>query len=286
MTQITPNQFGSDVQTIDSLYSLLSDIRSAQYVLDLGNIVFLKPMGIMALVLTARHIAEKSGYPIRLIGLDRDLLAYLERVNLFQVANKWIELDSELPEQKWERNPQTPNLLELTPITNAVDVASVMERAELIFSRWLQLPNLGSLLKVISELCSNIYQHSGDPHGFILIQKYQYNSRSEVDVIMAVGDMGKGIRGSLYTKHPEIGNEPLNFIQAAMNGSTSRDSGRGGLGLRTVEETVAKEGGYVWLRSETAAIYSRGPNHHYTYTQLALFPGTQVVAEFRAPLRD
>ncbi|MCL4872056.1 MAG: hypothetical protein KJ063_24105 [Anaerolineae bacterium] len=286
MTQITPNQFGSDVQTIDSLYSLLSDIRSAQYILDLGNIAFLKPMGIMALVLSARHIAEKSGYPIRLISLDRKLLAYLERVNLFQVANKWIELDSELPEQKWERNPQTPNLLELTPITNAVDVASVMERAELIFSRWLQLPNLGSLLKVISELCSNIYQHSGDPHGFILIQRYQYISRSEVDVIVAVGDMGKGIRPSLADRHPELSGEPLGYIRAALQGSTSRHSGRGGLGLRTVEETVVKEGGYVWLRSETAAVRSHGPNRHYLFTDLAPVPGTQVVVEFRASLKD
>ena len=71
-----------------------------------------------------------------------------------------------------------------------------------------------------------------------------------------------------------------------MAGSTSRESGRGGLGLRTVEETVAKEGGYVWLRSETAAIRSYGPNRHYPYTDLAPMPGTQVVVEFRAPLRD
>lgn len=286
MTQITPNQFGSDVQTIDSLYSLLSDIRSAQYVLDLRNIVFLKPMGIMALVLTARHIAEKSGYPIRLIGLDRDLLAYLERVNLFQVANKWIELDSELPEQKWERNLQTPNLLELTPITNALDVATVMERAELIFSRWLQLPNLGSLLKVISELCSNIYQHSGDPYGFVMIQRYRVVSRNEVDVVLAAGDRGQGIRGSLSARYPELGTEPPAYIQAALEGSTSRHTGRGGLGLRTVEETVAKEGGYIWLRSETAAIRSYGPDRRYTYTDLAPVPGTQVVVEFRASLKD
>ncbi|MBK8985325.1 MAG: sensor histidine kinase [Chloroflexi bacterium] len=241
----------------------------------------------MMLVLAARRITEQTSRPVRLVNLNPDLLAYLKRVNLFTVAKEWLQLGEEvLAEFHWNRNPQTANLLELTPITNAGDVAKVMERAEAIFSRWLQLPNLGSLLKVISELCSNIYQHSGDPHGFVLIQRYQYISRGEVEVVLAAGDMGRGIRGSLAAKYPELGVEPVKYIQAAMDGRTSRHTGRGGLGLRTVEETVAKEGGYVWLRSETAAIRSFGPNRRYPFTDLTPMPGTQVVVEFRAPLKD
>lgn len=286
MIQIVPNHIKSDIQAPDNLYNLLAHITPAQYVLNLENIGFMKPMGIMELVLAVRYIAEQSGYPIHLVNLDSDLLAYLERVNFFKVADQWLQFDAELPVQHWSRNPHTVNLLELTPITNAVDVAMVMERAESIFSHWLQLPNLNSLLNVISELCSNIYQHSGDPHGFIMIQRYKVISRNEVDVVLVVGDMGRGIRGSLAAKHPELDGKPLDFIQAAMDGSTSRHTGRGGLGLRTVEEAVAKEGGYVWLRSETAAIRSYGPNHRYTYTDLATMRGTQVVVEFRASLRD
>lgn len=275
-----------NTQMFEGLYGLKPVIIQTPYSLNLENNRFIKPTGIMAITLLARHISKQSGYPVHLINLDSDLLAYLERVNLFDIAGKWLKLDDELPERRWDRNPQTANLLELTPITNAIDVATVMERAEAIFSRWLQLPNLGSLLKVISELCSNVYQHSGDPHGFIMIQRYRVVSRNEVDVVLAVGDMGRGIRGSLAAKHPQLGDEPLNYIQAAMDGSTSRHTGRGGLGLRTVEETVAKEGGYVWLRSETAAIRSYGPNRRYPFTDLAPMPGTQVVVEFRAPLRD
>lgn len=286
MPKLTPEQFGDNVQKIDNLFRLLSANLSDQVTLDLGNAGFVKPMGVMALVLAARYIVEQVGHPVRLTNLGDDLLAYLERVNLFQVAGDWLELDDKLPEQHWERNPHTINLLELTPISHAGDVALAMERAEAIFSHWLRLSNLGSLLKVISELCSNIYQHSGDPYGFVMIQRYQYISRGEVDVVLAAGDLGRGIRGSLAARHPELGDDPLNYIQAAMTGSTSRQSGRGGLGLRTVEETVAKEGGYVWLRSETAAIRSFGPNRHCPYTDLALMPGTQVVVEFRAPLRD
>lgn len=286
MIQLSPSQFGSDVNSIDSLYGLLSDIIPEQYTFNLENAGFVKPMGIMSLVLASRRIAEQSGYPVRLTNLDDMLLKYLERVNFFEVAKNWIELDRELPEERWERNPQTSSLLELTPITNEIDVALAMERADSIFSRWLQLPNLGSLLKVISELCSNIYQHSGDSHGFIMIQHYEYISRGEVGVILAAGDMGQGIRGSLATKYPKLGADSIKAIQATFDGITSRDTGRGGLGLPTVEETVAKEGGYVWLRSETAAIRSLGPSRHFPYSDLAYIPGTQVVVELHAPFKD
>lgn len=287
MSRLIPDQFGSDVGDIDNLYSLLHARMDDQYTLDMSHVAFLKPMGSTTILLAARHLAEQSGHPVHLINLKPDLQSYLERINLFTVAKDWLQPDEELPaEKRWERNPQTANLLELTPITNADDVVKVMERAEAIFSRWLQLPNLGSLLKVISELCSNIYQHSGDPHGFVMIQRYRVVSRHEVDVVLAAGDMGRGIRDSLAAKYPELGDEPLNYIHAAMDGRTSRHTGRGGLGLRTVEETIAKEGGYVWLRSETAAIRSFGPNRRYPFTDLAPMPGTQVVVEFRAPLKD
>ena len=286
MNQLSPSQFGLDVNSIDSLYGLLSDITPEPYTLNLENTGFIKPMGIMALVLASRRIAEQSGYPVHLANLGDTLLKYLERVNFLKVAKSWIELDRELPDERWDRNPRTNNLLELVPITNDMDVVLAIQRAEAIFDHWLQLPNFGSLLKVISELCSNIYQHSGDSHGFIMIQHYSMGSRNEENVVLAAGDMGHGIRGSLSAKYPELGEDPLKAIQASLTGITSRDSGRGGLGLPTVVETVAKEGGYVWLRSETAAIRSLGPSRHYPYSDLAYIPGTQVVVELHAPFKD
>ncbi len=283
---ITAESCGSDFQGINNLYSLLPVEASRYYTLNLENAGFFKPVGVMALLLMARRIAEQSGHPLRVANLDDQLLAYLERVNLFQVADKWLQLDVELPEQLWDRNPQSSNLLELTPINNASDVATIMARTESIFRRWLQLSNLNSLLKILSELCSNVYQHSGDPYGFVMIQRYQYTPQGETDVVLVVGDVGNGIRHTLKTKYPELGDDPLNYIQAALEGYTSRNTGRGGLGLRTVEETVQKEGGHVWLRSESDAICSYGSDHRYTSTSLPFMPGTQVVVEFRAKIRD
>jgi hypothetical protein len=65
-------------------------------------------MGIMALALATRRISEQSGYPVHLVNVDGELLAYFERVNPFEVAGHWLQLDGNLPERRWERNPQTP----------------------------------------------------------------------------------------------------------------------------------------------------------------------------------
>jgi hypothetical protein len=162
-------------------------------------------------------------------------------------------------------------------------VEQIVARARSIFSHWLLTPNLGSLLNVISELCANIYQHSGDAQGCILIQKYQSRTRGRVEVRLAVGDLGQGIRGSLSVKHGEFGQEPLDYLRAAMLGRSARLSGRGGMGLRRVEQIVESEGGYLWLRSETAAILSCGPGKLEERGDLVYVPGTQVAVELHAP---
>ena len=144
------------------------------------------------------------------------------------------------------------------------------------------IPNLGDLLNVLSELCANVYQHSGDHQGCVLIQKYS-PFPGRVTVNLAVGDLGCGIKGSLIARHGEIGQETLDYLREALCGKTSRASGRGGLGLRRVEQIVEARGGYLWLRSENAAILSRGQNQTQEHTDLVSIPGTQVAVELYAP---
>jgi len=93
-------------------------------------------------------------------------------MDFFRIAEAWLKPLAPLNEE-WSRNTQTTNLLELTPITGYDDVTSVIERAHGIFAPWLSAEELSNLERVISELCQNVYQHSGDVHGCVLIQKYQ-----------------------------------------------------------------------------------------------------------------
>lgn len=279
------NVLGGETESVERIFSLAVDAPQAgDYALDMRAVTFVRPYGVVALVTLIRHLAKRSGSPVRLLNLDDQVHLYLDRMDFFEGGESWLRPPDELHD-KWSRSSQTLNLLEITPIAGPGDVATVISRAQHIFSRWLMVPNLGNLLSALSELCANVYQHSGDPQGSVLIQKYESAMRGQAIVNLAVGDLGQGIRGSLSARHGEIGQEPLDYLREAMRGRTARDTGRGGLGLRRVEQIVESEGGYLWLRSESAAILSRGPQKTQGYRNLALVRGTQVSVELHAPLR-
>jgi len=282
-TILVPNVL-TDVRSVERLYASITEAPPAeQYVFDMSAVGFAKPYGVIALVSAARQLSSLSGHPVRLENLAGDIQAYLDRVDLFDVGSDWLQPSATLDEE-WSRNPQTVNLLELTPIAGPEDVTTIASRAHRVFSYWLTIKNLNSLLSVLSELCANVYQHSGDLQGCVLIQKYEAAMRGQVIVQVAVGDRGCGIRGSLASCHSDIGEDPLDYLKAAMRGLSARSSGRGGLGLRRVEQIIASNRGYLWLRSETAALMTRGPKRIQTHERLLHVPGTQVAVELRAPL--
>jgi signal transduction histidine kinase len=284
-TITVPDSLGGSVGEVEALHALADRPQSAErFVLDMGRVGFVKPYGVVALLLTARRLAALSGRRIEVASINRQVHSYLERMNLFDVGRDWLAPARSLGEE-WDRNPQTPNLLELTAIEGPQDVIAAISRAERVFSRWLVVPDLNSLLRILSELCANVHQHSADPFGCVMIQKYEETARGRIVVSIAVGDLGIGVRTSLATRHGEIGYEPLDYLQEAMRGRTSRANERGGLGLRTVEEAAKASGGRLWLRSETAALLSRAPSQVRSHSDLCHVPGTQVAVDLHAPTR-
>ena len=286
MSEVTiqvPNILKAGCSSVEQFYACTETALPAdRYTLDMRAVDFVRPYGVIALVTAARRLSLRAGRPVLLNGVCRDVSAYLHRMDLFELGAKWLQPATPI-EETWLRSDQTENLLELTAIKDAQSVAAVITRAKRIFSRWLALPELGSLLSVLGELCANIYQHSQDPYGCVLIQKYELAAGNRVMVNLAVGDTGCGIRGSLSARHGNIGTTPLDYLRAAMSGATARSTGRGGLGLRTVEQIAASRGGYLWIRSETAAIFSKGSSNARGHTDLVHIPGTQVAVQLRAP---
>jgi len=282
-TILVPNILTATV-AIERFYASVEQAPPAdQYVFDMSGVTFVKPYGVIALLSAARHLAGLSGHLVRVENLDGHVHAYLDRIDLFDVGDNWLQPADTLDE-RWLRNPQTVNLLELTPIAGPEDVTTIATRAHRIFSYWLTTKGLNSLLNVLSEVCANVYQHSGDSQGYALIQKYEADRRGQVIVQVAVGDRGCGIRGSLAKRHHNIGKDPLDYLKAAMQGLSARSTGRGGLGLRRVEQVVASNRGYLWLRSETAGLLTRGSGNTQTHERLLHIPGTQVAVELRASL--
>jgi hypothetical protein len=280
-TVTIPDALKYGIAGVETLYSTVANSpQSAHYVFDMKSVPFLQPCGVIALLSAARRCANLSGHRVIIINLNDRLFSYLDRMDLFKVAEGWLVPVGNIAD-RWNRSSHTANLLELTKIGCPDDVEAVVERAERIFAPCLTEDELGSLLSVLSELCSNIFEHSYDPHGCALIQKYHSEQKNQSKVCLSVGDMGRGVRANLVERHGEFGAEPLDYIRAAMSGMTSRRSGKGGTGLQRVREITAAHHGYVCLRSETAAISDHGHKVQRD-GNLAFVAGTQVSVEMHS----
>jgi anti-sigma regulatory factor (Ser/Thr protein kinase) len=285
ITLTVPDTLKHGTGGVEIFYKLVAELPPAtRYIFDMAGVTFVEPCGVIALLAAIRSCAERSGRRVLIKSLNEHIYPYLHRMDLFSVAGAWLQPMEHLNEE-WSRNAHTINLLELTPVTCYGDVITVTDKARAIFEPWLQPDELSSLSRVISELCQNIYQHSGDPHGCVLIQKYQ-PEQGRVSICLSVGDCGCGIRSNLIARYRGLGDDPLDFVRAAMDGNhTSRPTGRGGLGLRTVRNIAGDHSGYVTVRSETAGVTDWGRKGVQSFGGLAYMSGTQVSVKMYANIQ-
>lgn len=278
MSITVPNVLGADVRAIEAFYNRTQELPPAQvYEIDMSQVSFIRPYGLLALVIAGRNLSQVSGNKVLLSRMRLNTYQYLERMALFEIGNDWFDVDSPLQE-RWNRDSRTANLLELTLVSTLEDVDAIVCRADNIFSRWLSISDISNLINVLSELSTNVFDHSADRSGCVLIQKVEIQGQAVVR--LAVGDLGCGIPGSLAIpcRSSDI-NNTLGYLIEALNGKTTRSTGRGGLGLRQVERIAGNTGGYLWLRSHDAAIASYGSGRIQGYPNLAFIPGTQIAVE-------
>lgn len=280
-TVVPPNAFGDHVLAVEDFYRELASSQDG--VLDMRAVAFVRPYAVVALAGVARLYYDQSGYPLRLVNLHPRVHQYLERVDLFRHLGHALRPETPLTEF-FDRQQPNPKLLELTPVRSTEDMLTVVTQAERIFSYWLQVRNLRRLMSVLSEICANVYQHANSDTGLVMIQTHEARSRDEVRVRVAVGDLGIGVRASLERRHGPVAQDTAGYLLEAMNGRTARDTGRGGLGLRVVQQTVGAGGGYLWVRSGDAGVLSEGLAANTPYVALPHIPGTQVAVDFHAPL--
>lgn len=280
MSVAAPNALGDHAATVEDFYRAVADTNEP---LDMSAIRFVRPYGVIALVNVARAHQAQTGEPLTLTRVPSRVHQYLERVDLFRVMGDLVRVDTPLTE-RFDRVQVAPKLLELSPVRDTADMLAVITRAEAIFAYWLPRAHLNGLMHILSELCANIYQHSNDPRGVVLVQTHEAVSKGAVRVRVALADAGVGVRANLRACCGEQGEAPLPYLLQALTGVTSRDSGRGGLGLRTVQRVVRESDGYIWLRSETAAVHIDAAGNRHTYDGLPYVRGTQLAVELHAPL--
>lgn len=270
-----PNLLNEQTGSVEIFYRRVEQLPASEfYIFDMKTVTWVAPPGVVGLLLSARRLAEQSGKPVLLVNLADKLHSYLQRMDVLDHP-EWLRTADE-PREEWLRNPQTLNLLELTLINSVREVEAVAVRARGVYGQLLSRSDLDSLIQVLSELCTNIIDHSGDANGGILIQAYKHPTESKRRIFLSVGDLGCGIRGSLARRHSDIGPSPLDYIQAALQGRSARTTGRGGFGLRVATRIVQRSGGFLWVRSETASVRVNATGGLRAREDLAHVPGTQV----------
>lgn len=251
---------------------------------DLRNISFIDPYGMVGILEAGRLFHAKCPGKILLLPESDNVLRYLERMDFFKYAPLYYHLEPGMPEPagRFLRSSRSDVLLEITPIEKSDDihfiVGRVKKRAHTILARHLHYDEraINGFIVALSEVCQNIIEHSENT-GFVGIQKYHFQKRDMNVVKIAVMDLGIGFRESLSERIAAV-NDLDAIEQALLHGvSRHKDQGRGH-GLKAVRRFVGKWNGKISIRSGTAK-FSIIPDWGWGREReksLTAFPGAQI----------
>lgn len=244
---------------------------------DLGEVVFIPPFGLVILCLMGRYARTLCPQVQYRLPRSPQLRRYLARMRFDEAVAGFAQLSGPpLATDQDRAIPDSEALLELTRIEERVDVERVLERiadrVEVILAAELQYTpvEINRFKNVVAELCHNILDHS-TTWGYVAVQRYQDPRTRTKYAVIGVGDLGIGIKKSLAHRY-EV--EDWTHAQAILNSlkkNCSRDPARG-LGLYVVEQICRRYDGNLQIKSGDTRVYIRG-RRHFEHRS-AFFPGT------------
>lgn len=247
---------------------------------NLRNVRFISPYGLLGLLLIGKEIFERTGTKITVIDIKHELIRYLERMDFFKKGNRWYH-DPQI-DGKFSRSSETKSLLEVHKISTSDDgrgdvddiVIQFRKRAVSILSTFRKKMNVDFFVKVMTELCTNVYTHSHSD-GYVAIQRYKYQKTGGELVKLAVADDGIGIRKSLSARHNYDFSTDSDFIKMALEPGVS-GAGDRGLGLHEVQKIVKDSSGYLWINSGSGAILCTPDGKLNKFLNLTPCRGTRI----------
>jgi anti-anti-sigma regulatory factor len=281
-----------DESTFERLMRQLKDLgemATGDIAIDLEEVRFVDPYGMVGLLALARFLRQRGLSPILMLPRSGDVMNYLDRMDFSRHAEQLCSLDLATlwAEAEYSRSTHSDVLLEITPITRSEDihyiVDRVRERAQTILSQNLHYAQtaIDGFVVALSEVCQNIPEHSEDV-GYVAIQKYFYGRRLGKNVVkIAVMDLGVGFQASLaprYALRTAAWTDVAALRLAIFEGATRYDDPGRGQGLSAVRRFVERWHGKLLIRSGTARV-GLSPDWDRTATRqvgLVPFPGTQV----------
>ncbi|MBI2503774.1 MAG: ATP-binding protein [Candidatus Latescibacteria bacterium] len=261
----------------DFLRQLHQAQEGAALEVDLGEVAFIPPYGLIVLCLMGRYARTLCPQVQFRLPRSPQLRRYLGRMRFDRAVAGFADLSGPSLMVDLEREkPDSEALLELTRIEERVDVERVLGRiagrVETILATELQYTpvEINRFKNVVAELCHNILDHSMN-WGYVAVQRYQDPRTHAKYAVIGVGDLGIGIKKSLAQRYAV---EEWTHAQAILNSlkkNCSRDPARG-LGLYIVEQICRRYGGNLQIKSGDTRVYIRG--HRHFEHRSAFFPGT------------
>jgi anti-anti-sigma regulatory factor len=267
----------------------LKPVMAGEVVVDLEQVRFVDPYGMVGLLALARFLRQQGLRPALMLPRSDDVMKYLDRMDFSRHAEQLyaINLTTLWAEGEYARSTHSDVLLEITPIARSEDihyiVERVRERAQHILSQNLHYAQtaIDGFVVALSEVCQNIPEHSEDV-GYVAIQKYFYGRRLGKNVVkIAVMDLGVGFQASLAPKYADRAadwTDEAALRLAIFQGASRYDDPGRGQGLSAVRRFIERWHGKLMIRSGTARV-GLSPAWERSATQrsgLIAFPGTQV----------
>jgi hypothetical protein len=279
---VVPDVLGEAPDAVERFFAVIHRLSAAGPItLDLTSVTWIRPYGAVGLLGVCRYFKQLTHQPVRLTGLQSHIHAYLRRIDFFKCGTETVyTLNPFNPADDFARSTSSSNVLELFPIRVHEDIYEVAARARHILVYWLggTSYDLDNIVILLTEACSNIVDHSGDA-GIVIIQKY--DRKYSIDVNLAIGDLGRGIRQSLMAVHGAVSDTFSGYIEQALAGLSARPGERGGQGLGTIRRIATESGGSLHIRSEMGSVLAQASGTTVR-DGLHFFPGTQIAITFRS----
>lgn len=283
---ITKN-INSGEHDINNICRILSKIKSGEKLkLSFESLDFIKPSGVILLMILCRKAYELTDNKVTLDKIPFKIYNYLKSIKFFITCTEWCELGQFYKSSIF-------NFMSLSNPYSTVDIMCVSKmdfigftllnnRIRELIDSWLTDRQYSiykdDLQTALAELCNNSIEHS-DSKTYFTLQKYK-----DEWVELCIGDMGIGISEHLRRKHRWIARRDVDYIKIALDGTTGRQSGHGGFGLKKIQEFVYKYNGELSIHSLKGIVKVQGKKNPIVLERYHSFPGTQCHLILRKPL--
>lgn len=176
-------------------------LAARSMVLDLSDVTFIDPFGMISIIGVCRHVYNKYGVHSNIVLPNGDAGSYMERAGFLAIQDQdyFIEVSRKKTLQQLSRFIfKSNNLGVLFFFNSEKDIGPINEEVDI----WMEDNSFSegernSISTFISEMAQNVTQHSYTPQlGVLCIQSY-VSRKGDAFLAWAIGDSGIGIKKSL-----------------------------------------------------------------------------------------